>query len=170
MAEQTNGFGQGLNLDFGFRFIHGTGAPGSYGGEPDLAPQGSLYTDDVDGLLYRKHVAGTGTAVWSLVASEKLPTEVLGITVGLALIDEVPTQKTKSMVWSIDLEDAVDNTKRTFIEVHAVHNGSSTQDATFAEFNVANVVRTGGGVVSFTVDVRLAGSGANQTMQLYVSE
>jgi len=170
MAKKFFRGSKGLQVDNSIAIIHGVGAPGSYGGDPDVVAPGSLYTDDADGVLYRKHVAGTGTTVWSIVASEKAPTTVTGVTVTQVLIDEVPTKKTKSMKWTLDLEDDIAPEKRTYAEVSATHDGSDLVDAVSVQWTINNEMEMNGGVGTYTVQVKLAGSAANQTMQLWVSQ
>jgi len=167
MALSNFGIGQGLDVDESFSIIHGVGVAGSFGGQPDIVNQGSLYNDDSTGILYRKHAAGTGTGVWSIVGTEKAPVEVLGVT-GSTLVDSIPTKKAKSMVWSVDLENDIVNTDRTFFEVRAGHDGTSTVDAVSVTFNVTGLMRIGAGAGVFNTSVVLSGAGASQTMDLYI--
>lgn len=67
---------RGLELNDAVQFLTGTGVPGLTS-ETDIAPVASFYTNQADGGLWTKILAGAGTSKWRLLATQEYVQSVL---------------------------------------------------------------------------------------------
>jgi len=70
---------KGLELD-NIQLLEGSGVPGA-AGDTSLAPVGSIYTDESNGDLYTKVLAGVGTNKWELLATKTYVDMQIGATI-----------------------------------------------------------------------------------------
>lgn len=93
--------------------------------------------------------------------------EATGITT-ISTVDEIAVDNGDMAEWEVVVIDETTPNKKEFMKVTALHDGTSSADATDVDYSKNTKLKTNGGV-SFNLTVDLNGTGASQTMRLRVS-
>lgn len=83
-------------------------------------------------------------------------------------IDSVLVDAADAAMWLVTIAQTGTANKQT-MEVIAQHNGTSTADATTADYSVFGKLKTGSAIVGLSVQVVVSGTGTSQVMALKVS-
>lgn len=147
--------------------IRGAGVPGGDSGLQDLAGLGMLYTNEVNGDLYRKiSIANDSAADWQIVGSDQ-GAQATGVTTA-ATVDCINVDAIKAAEWEVSVEDQDNPENSTKFKVFAGHNGTAAADATSADFTKFAELCFGA-EFNYSIDVVLSGAGAAQEMCLQVA-
>ena len=102
------------------------------------------------------------------LANARTEKELAAVTTA-AVIDDVSVDVIESCVWVVTARGTGSNAgKKAMFEVHGIHNGTATGDATDVDYVVNMKLATGGTLTGLKATVDLVGTGTGQTMVLKV--
>lgn len=168
MSQKLTHVGLGLNLDNAISILHGTGKPGLSGGLPDEALQGSLYSNDIDGGLWRKRENGIGLSKWSEITAGSTAKSFTNFQ-STQIIDYVLVDERNVVKWIVEVSLSANKARRYLAEITALHNGTASADATDSSFTEFSILGLGADIPGLTIATNLAGSGTSQALNLEVS-
>lgn len=167
MSQVLTHVGLGLNIDNSIGFIHGSGLPGSSGGNPDLVNKGSLYVNDIDGALWKKISDGSGTGRWREVTYGTAPKGLNNFS-GIQVIDYAKVDDVGLAKWVVEVSLSNDTSNKYMAEVTAFHNGTASADATVLDFNEYGILQVGTIIPGLSIQSGLSGTGIDQLIELRV--
>lgn len=111
----------------------------------------------MDGIILTQAVGGAPPHI-----------SISGIT-GATTIDTVLVDNYQTVKWFITIFDEGDTGQKFAAEIWALHDGTSTSDATQVDWNEVSILKVNGDIVGLQIAVVLSGTGAAQTMGLQVT-
>jgi hypothetical protein len=84
-------------------------------------------------------------------------------------VDTVNCRTYDTVLWLVKIVDHASPANKQTLQIHAIHDGTSSVDAANVDFNAVSIISVGTIPTGLTYDVVLSGTGSSQTMGLQIT-
>lgn len=84
-------------------------------------------------------------------------------------VDTVNCRTYDTVLWLVKIVDHTTPANKQTLQIHAIHDGTSSVDAANVDFNAVSILSVGTVPTGLTYDVVLSGTGSSQTMGLQIT-